>query len=240
MPHTSQRRRGAAARLATATASTAAAVALMTMSVTGIATAQSAETGSANTKRATTTHDNLTVTHEIIGSNIGMVGDEIHYRTTVSATDGPARQVTGIEEFIWDLVGCYSTWTTAKSGTVTYTNDSGKQVTEPMPIDNRYINGYQYPAVGSWTVDPAAGTTVVYDTVRKFQTAGGGFAVGCDWAGDASPSNIDASLKVRVDGLDTLDWRPTGVTATCAFYCMVPGSPAGSVDMVLGSETFAS
>ncbi|SDD89828.1 hypothetical protein SAMN05444580_107185 [Rhodococcus tukisamuensis] len=231
MPHTSQRRRGTAARLATATA----AAALIAASVTGIATAQSADTGSANTKRATTTHDNLTVTHEVIGSNIGLEGDEIHYRTTISATDGPARQVTGIAEGLVDLVGCYATWTTAKSGTVTYTNNSGERVSESMPR-----NGYSYPAVGSWTVDPAAGTTVVYDTVREFNSTLGGFAVGCDWAGNASPSNIDAVLTVRVDGLDTLDWRPTGVTATCASSCLIPGSPAGSLDMVLGSALFGS
>ncbi|MFC9787746.1 hypothetical protein [Rhodococcus sp. NPDC127528] len=229
MPHT---RRRTLARLAVTTAATA----LLAAGVTGIATAQSADTGSATTKRATTTHDNLTVTHEIIGSNIGLEGDEIHYRTTISAADGPARQVTGIEEFISDRVGCFNTWTTAKSGTVTYTNDSGERVSESMP----YVRGHEYAAVGSWTVDPAAGTTVAYDTVREFRTAFGGPAVGCDWEGHASPSNIDASLTVRVDGLAPLDWRPTGVTVTCAASCLIPGSPAGSVDMVLGSALFGS
>lgn len=224
MPHT---RRRTVARLAV----TAAATALLAAGVTGIAAAQSADAGSAaDTTRATTTHDNLTVTHEIIGSDVGFIGDQVHYRTTVSATDGPARQVTGIDESIWDLKGCYNTWTTAKSGTVTYTNDSGERVTESMPYDDG-----EYPAAGSWTVDPAAGTTVMYDTVREFRNASGGFAVGCDWAGNASPSNIKASLWVQADGLEPLKWSPTGVTVTCALACQLPGSPAGSAELFFGS-----
>ncbi|MFC4602483.1 hypothetical protein [Rhodococcus kronopolitis] len=225
-------RRHTVARLAV----TAAATALLATGVTGIAAAQSAVTGSAaDTTRATTTHDNLTVTHEIIGNSTGYVGDEVHYRTTVSATDGPARQVTGIDESIWDLVGCTGTWMTAESGTVTYTNDSGERVTESMRYDDW---GNDYPAVGSWTVDPAAGTTVTYDTVHEFRNARevGGVSIGCEWAGQAaSPSNIKASLTVHSDGLEPLDWRPTGVTVTCALGCLAPSDPAGSMEAFFGS-----
>ncbi|MGW6376881.1 hypothetical protein ACWFRB_12560 [Rhodococcus sp. NPDC055112] len=233
MPHSTGRR--TVARLAAATA----AAALLAAGVTGPATAQSADAfGShdASATRATKTHDNLTITHEIVGSNVGYLGDEVHYRTTVSATDGPARTITGIEEGISDLVGCSNSWTLAKSGTVTYTNTSGAQVSESMPkvLANVMTRTYEYPAVGSWTVDPAAGTTVVYDSVRVLRNARGGFSMGCDWEGNASPSNMNAYLTVRADGLALLDWRPTGVTASCALACSLP-RPTDSGGSAFGS-----
>ncbi|MGW6376882.1 hypothetical protein ACWFRB_12565 [Rhodococcus sp. NPDC055112] len=214
--------------LAAATATAA----LLAAGVTGIATAQSADAfGShdASATRVTKTHDNLTVTHEIVGSNVGYLGDEVHYRTTVSATDGPARTITGIADSVSDFYGCSRSWTSAQSGAVTYTNAAGERVTDSMP----YVRP-GYPAVGSWTVDPAAGTTVVYDSVRLLQNARGGFAVGCDWYADSRPVNMPSALTVDIDGLDRLTWKPTGVVTSCAAECYLP-SPAGSVGSIFGS-----
>lgn len=235
MPHATRR---IAARVATA----AAAAAFLAAGATGIATAQSADAvGSAATPghdasatRATTTHDNLAVTHEVVGPNIGFTGDEIHYRTTISATNGPARLVTEIDQIneTLDVCGIFR-WQMPVSGTVTYTNPTGARVTDSASA---------WGAAGSWTVDPAAGSTVVYDTVYKLQNPHLGPAVGCGRTAapearsgtNASGVNLDARLIVSADGLDTLDWSPTGVTVSCALSCQVP-SPAGSAELFFGS-----
>lgn len=243
MTHSPRRLRGTTARIAT----TAAAAALLAAATTGVATAQSViipelfiptvagsvASGSAGldptTQRATTTHDNLTITQETIGGNTGLWGDQIHLRTTISATDGPARQVTRIEGSVADRSGCYHHWTDPKSGTVTYTNAAGERVTDSLPYADLADN---YTAVGSWTVDPAEGTTVVYDNVREFTLEVGG-AGGLACPGEpvvTKPYNMVTGLVVDVDGLDRLDWNPTGVELTCTANCVAP-NPAGSADM---------
>jgi hypothetical protein len=223
VPPTSRRRRGAAARIVTA----AAAATLLAAGVTGTATAQSAGTGSAtSTERATTTHDNLTVTHEIVGGNTGFLGDTIHVRTTVSATDGPARQITGIWESVRDTFDCYGHWTNKRSASMTYTNAAGERVTDAMPSST--------PAAGSWRVDPVAGSTVVYDSVRTFAYGPGGAQAGCSVGVTTVPIGMDTRVVVHSDGLDPLDWNPTGVTLTCALGCRFD-NPAGSVEGIFGS-----
>ncbi|MFI6428904.1 hypothetical protein [Rhodococcus oryzae] len=225
-------------RLATATATAA----LLAAGVTGTATAQSADAvGSvatpghdASATHATTTHDNLAVTHEVVGPSIGFTGDEIHYRTTISAADGPARRVTEIDQIneAADLCGIRR-WQMPVSGTVTYTNPTGERVTDSASA---------WGAAGSWTVDPTAGSTVVYDTVYKLQNPNLGPAVGCGRTAapearsgtDAAGVNLDARLIVSADGLDTLDWSPTGVTVSCALGCQFP-SPVGSAELFFGS-----
>jgi hypothetical protein len=234
--HGSTRR--AVARLVTA----GAAVALLAASVTGVAAAQSTDLvfGSAAAvdghdsaaTQATTTFENLTVTHEIIGSNLGMLGDTIRYRTTISAADGPARQVNKIR---WDAeqADCtgYHHWQLARSGTVTYINVSGERVTDATAGQT---------ALGSWTVDPANDSTVVLDLVVNFTSPTAGPAVGCGRAAaeqtsatDAYGFNLDTYLTVGVDGLDDFRWSPTGVTASCILGCQVPG--LGIVGAAFGS-----
>ncbi|MFE3290591.1 hypothetical protein [Rhodococcus sp. NPDC059234] len=236
MPHT---RRHTVARLAITTA----AAALLAAGVTGIAAAQSADAvGSvaapghdASATRATTTHDNLAVTHEVVGPNIGFVGDEIHYRTTISATNGPARQVTQIQQVNETLDVCgIRKWQRPVSGTVTYTNPTGERVSTPT-------DPYR-GASGSWTVDPTTGSTVVYDAVYELQNPNLGPAVGCgrtaapeERSATGEPGvNLNARLIVSADGVTTLDWSPTGVTVSCAAGCQVP-SPAGSAELFFGS-----
>jgi hypothetical protein len=227
--HTTLRRRGTLARLAT----TAAAAALLVAGVTGTAAAQSADLvfGSAaaidghdsTATSATTTYENLNVTHEIIGSNLGMLGDTIKYRTTISATDGPARKVNKINWYAEqaDCTG-YHRWQVVRSATVTYTNESGERVTEPTTGQ----------ASGSWTVDPASGATVVQDLVVQLTNPTTGPAVGCRAAAaqtsatDAYGFNLDTYLNIGVDGLDEFRWIPTGVTASCVLGCTLPGPTA--------------
>ncbi|MFD4183897.1 hypothetical protein [Rhodococcus sp. NPDC058514] len=230
-------------RIAARVATAAAAAALLAAGVTGTATAQSADAvGSAaapghdaSATHATTTHDNLAVTHEAIGPNIGFAGDEIHYRTTISATNGPARQVTAIQQVNETADPCgIRKWQIPVSGTVTYTNPTGERVTDST---NLYGG-----AAGSWTVDPTAGSTVVYDTVYALQNPNLGPAVGCGRTTDpvtrsdagAAGVNLDALLLVSADSLNTLTWSPTGVTVSCALGCRL-GSPAGSAELFFGS-----
>ncbi|MGW6376883.1 hypothetical protein ACWFRB_12570 [Rhodococcus sp. NPDC055112] len=234
MPHTTRRR--AFSRLAVTTAS----VALLAAGITCTAAAQSADAvGSAATPghdasatRATTTHHNLAVTHEVVGPNIGFEGDEMHYRTTISATDGPARQVTEIDQINETADACGNRrWQWPVSGTVTYTNPTGERVTDSTSA---------WGAAGAWTVD--TGSTVVYDTVYKLQNPKLGPAVGCGRTTEPEARsatgepgvNLDARLIVSADGLDALDWSPTGVTVSCALGCQVP-SPAGSAELIFGS-----
>ncbi|MFD1813409.1 hypothetical protein [Rhodococcus gannanensis] len=228
-------RRGSARRAVARLVTAGAAVALLAASVTGVAAAQSADLvfGSAaavqghdsTATHATTTYENLTVTHEIIGNNLGMLGDTIRYRTTISATDGPARQINEIDwhAFQKDCTG-YHHWQVVRSGTVTYTNDAGERVTEPSSGD----------ASGSWTVDPANDTTVVQDLVVELFDPNVGPAVGCGRAAAAqsfvaTPANgfnLGNSLTIGADGLDDFRWSPTGVTVTCVLDCQIPGLAA--------------
>lgn len=236
MPHTSQRVRRTAARITTVAAATA----LLAAGITGIANAQSADAvGSvaapghdSTATHATITHDNLTVTNEIIGGNIGFIGDEIHYRTTISATDGPSRQVTEILQIPERYDPCgFRKWLIPLSGAVTYTNQAGERVTESTP---NVWGG----AVGSWAVDPAADSTVVYDTVYQLNDPTKGPAIGCGRTTTQSAFvtgpdsvNLESALRIDADGLDTLTWSPTGVTVTCVLNCQIPG-PAGSVELL--------
>ncbi|MFD1813412.1 hypothetical protein [Rhodococcus gannanensis] len=222
MPHTSRRVRHTAARITTA----AAAAALLAAGATGLATAQSSDAVApghdATATHSTTTHGNLTITHEVIGPNIGFYGDEIHYRTTISATEGPARQVTAINQ-LNENGGCTGhDWTVPISGTVTYTNQAGARVTDSTSL----YDG----AAGSWTVDRTTDSTVVYDTVYEFYNPSLGIGTGCGRMADPETRadtgeagerglNLDAALRVEADGLDTLYWSPTGVTVSCALSC---------------------
>jgi hypothetical protein len=226
MTHT---RRRTVTRLAT---TTVAAAVLLAAGATGLATAQSSDAVApghdATATHSTTTHGNLTITHEVIGPNIGFFGDEIHYRTTISAAEGPARQVTAVNQ-VNENGGCTGhDWTVPVSGTVTYTNQAGARVTDSTSL-------YE-GAAGSWTVDRTTGSTVVYDTVYELHNPSLGIGTGCGRmadpvtradtgeAGEAGEAderglNLDAALRVEADGLDTLYWSPTGVTVSCALSC---------------------
>ncbi|MFC9787749.1 hypothetical protein [Rhodococcus sp. NPDC127528] len=209
-------------------ATTATVAALMVVGLTGVAgaigsaDAVDAATGSAGpaahdptATSATTTHGNLTVRHEIIGPNLGFAGETVHYRTTISAVEGPARQVTEISEYP-EWYSCVDPSLNRQSSTVTYTGAAGARTTDTVPPN--------YPARGSWTVDPASGTTVVYDSVYTYNDPRLGPAVGCRVADTAKPAsagsvNLTIGLRISVAGLDTLNWYPTGVTATCTLDC---------------------
>ncbi|MFC7447523.1 hypothetical protein [Rhodococcus daqingensis] len=191
--------------------------------VTGTGSAVAADTGSAATgstssgssgvdptlsRSATITHGNLSITRAIVGNNVGVAGDTVTYRTTFSATDGPARQVTRIYEAVNTSYGRPPMG--FKEANVTYTDPSGSVVTEKVPYAP---DG----AVGAWPVDAATGTTVVYESTYRFKDPSLGFAIGYDsyWPTE----NIDNWVSIDATGLDTLKWSPTGVTVTCLYGC---------------------
>lgn len=238
MTHASLRRR-TAGRLGTAVVGAA----LVAASVTGHAAAQSTAgssgvpTGSDSTPEghdatathATTTHGNLTVTHEIVGPNLAALGETVHYRTTVSAAEGPARTVTRIAEEVDKLV-C-GTWNRPTSATVTYTDEAGHRVTDSVPGD-RLVDQYgATTATGAWTVDAATAATVVFESSREFVDTrtlrfpsfspipGPGPGLTCGEPGNTASLNLPAALDIGVDGLGPLRWSPTGVTASCADEC---------------------
>ncbi|SDD89897.1 hypothetical protein [Rhodococcus tukisamuensis] len=160
MPRSSVFRRTRGGRRGLARLVTVAATALLaTGAVTGVAgAAGSADLGSLSddsSRTATKVYDNITVTREIVDTNVGLPGDTFTYRTTISAVDGPARQVTRIEETPEGpaprLRNCYH----RTGATVTYTDATGSRVTDTV---------MRVAATGSWTVDAATGATVVYES----------------------------------------------------------------------------
>ena len=95
------------------------------------------------TRVVSRTHGNVSIVHEVVGDNIGSPGTPITYRTTLSATDGPARQVTHIASDTTGLLATPGNTTTAPRGAkVTYTRPDGTRVTEslvPTADDKLYM-----------------------------------------------------------------------------------------------------
>jgi hypothetical protein len=184
-------------------------------SAAGSADAGSSYTDTAVTRSATTTYANLSITREIIGNNVGVVGNTVRYRTTISAVDGPAREITAFRDRTTDREFARHPML-SRNATVTYTDPSGSVVTDEI---GAYANG-------SWPVDAATGATVVYDATSEFKDPAVG---GSAWIGPTIPSeNFDNWLVMDVTGLDTLRWMGSGVTATCLFGCA--SSPWGLLD----------
>ncbi|MFI6428908.1 hypothetical protein [Rhodococcus oryzae] len=150
---------------------------------------------------ATRTAENVSVTREVVGPNAGYAGDEITFRTTISATSAPARQVTRIIE----RRGLMSyVPNTAK---LTYTDANGIRTTEavtPTLIAATY-DGLNMTDPGGWEVSNAgwpiaaeSGATVVLEITYKWM----------DFRGRPSMEDGVSYTGIGLDasGLGTLDW----------------------------------
>ncbi|SDD89955.1 hypothetical protein [Rhodococcus tukisamuensis] len=166
------------------------------------------------TATATKAHGNLSVTREIIGKNTGHAGETLTYRTTVSAADGPARNVTRIKELIEKPHN--GTYLTEVSGKLTYTDATGARVTDALRPSGIGT------VTGSWPVDAATGATVVHETTYQWNDPNVGLGPKPPCSGECppvDPAALNSSVSVDVTGLATLDWNPTGVLASCTFDC---------------------
>lgn len=123
------------------------------------------------TRTATRTAENVSVTREVIGPNSGYAGDKITFRTTISATAGPARQVARIierEQLMFYVPD------TAK---LTYTGADGTRTTEavtPIRVPATYDGagrtdpgGMQVSSAG-WPVSAETGATVVFEITYQW------------------------------------------------------------------------
>ncbi|MFI6428905.1 hypothetical protein [Rhodococcus oryzae] len=102
----------------------------------------------------TATVENVTVTREVVGPNVGTTGEKVTFRTTFATAAAPDRLITRIE----DERPQYAGLPTAK---ITYTNADGHRTTEaittsPTPGSNLVASGPGWPIT-------AAGATVVLE-----------------------------------------------------------------------------
>ncbi|MFE3290589.1 hypothetical protein [Rhodococcus sp. NPDC059234] len=122
----------------------------------------------------TATVDNVTITREVVGKNVGSGGLQVTFRTTFSTTGTPDRLITRID----DQGPKYTGSPTAK---ITYTKADGGRTTETIASTLDSTGGYaigEYVASGTGWPITAAGDTVVievtytwYGTMRQEYTA---------------------------------------------------------------------
>jgi hypothetical protein len=218
-------------RPTTLTRRVAAIVATTALLVSGLAAGTASALGSADLgvgfpnhpeliPTAIRTAENVSVTREVIGPNAGYAGDKITFRTTISATAGPARQVTRIIDRA-QLMSYVPN--TAK---LTYTSANGIRTTEavtPTYVKATYdgVNqtdqgGMEISSAG-WPISVVeSGATVVFEITYQW----------LDFRGRPSMEDgvAHAGVGIDVTGLDTLDWPKM----TTSFGSLHEGGPFGS------------
>lgn len=167
-------------------------------------------------RTATITHGNTTITREIVGNNQGYAGDTVTYRTTISATEGPAREITRVSEGERYEVCQVQGLPTA---TITYTSGAGSRVTDTVEPAWPPTGSDGYTVVGSWPIDAATGATVVYESTYKWVDPAIGPTECSAFGGPSNPAVRDTPVRLDISGLDTLNWKPTGVEAACLDSC---------------------
>lgn len=173
------------------------------------------------TRVVSRTHGNVSIVHEVVGDNIGSPGTPVTYRTTLSATDGPARQVTHIASDTTGLLATPGNTTTAPRGAkVIYTRPDGTRVTESLVPTADALGRWAVDGV-SWPVDPATGTTVVFEITYEWNSTP-----------LVSPSTgmvpADDKLYMEISGLEPLTWSFTGLRVVCADGCNSAAALPGS------------
>ncbi|MGW6376878.1 hypothetical protein ACWFRB_12545 [Rhodococcus sp. NPDC055112] len=117
----------------------------------------------------TATVDNVTITREVVGKNVGGGGLQVTFRTTFAATGTPDRLITRID----DQGPKYTGSPTAK---ITYTKADGGRTTETITATPELVGNYVAPGAG-WPITAAGDTVVIevtynwYGTMRQEYTA---------------------------------------------------------------------
>ncbi|MFE3290590.1 hypothetical protein [Rhodococcus sp. NPDC059234] len=126
----------------------------------------------------TATVDNVTITREVVGRNVGGGGLQVTFRTTFSTAGTPDRLITRIQ----DRGPRYTSSPTAK---ITYTQTDGGRTTETITatpeVEGNYVEPQlrgNYVASGpGWPITAAGDTVVIevtynwYGTMRQEYTA---------------------------------------------------------------------
>ncbi|MFI6428910.1 hypothetical protein [Rhodococcus oryzae] len=115
------------------------------------------------------TVDNVTITREVVGKNVGAGGLQVTFRTTFAAAGTPDRLITRID----DQGPKYTGSPTAK---ITYTKADGGRTTETIAATPELVGNYVASGPG-WPITAAGDTVVIevtynwYGTMRQEYTA---------------------------------------------------------------------
>ncbi|AQA21154.1 hypothetical protein BTZ20_1874 [Rhodococcus sp. MTM3W5.2] len=117
----------------------------------------------------TATVDNVTITREVVGQNVGAGRRQVTFRTTFSAAGTPDRLITRIDDQGPNYTG-------SPSAKITYTKADGGRTTETLTSTPDGAANYVAPGPG-WPIGGAGATVVLevtytwYGTMRQEYTA---------------------------------------------------------------------
>lgn len=173
--------------------------------------------GSVGEESATATFDNITVTKEVVGADLRIPGTTFGYRTTVTTSGNPPREVTRLL-----ALEPGDNWTLARpvDGTakVTYTATDGTRRTEPAQLtwttwtltDGSKSTGWELSTAG-WQI--SADQPLVLETRYRWigQTQNAGH--------EGFYSSIDTGAALEVTGLGRIQKSAMGLRTECMSEC---------------------
>ncbi|SEL96241.1 hypothetical protein [Rhodococcus maanshanensis] len=145
----------------------------------------------------TATVDNVTVTREVVGPNVGTEGEQVTFRTTFAATGAPDRLITRIDD--QDPFPAAS-----PSAEITYTKANGDRATETVTSTPNGAGIYVAAGAG-WPITGAGATVVLEVTYTWYRTEKQAVT------GDVQGTGVIADIS----GLGTQDFRSMKAQTRC-------------------------